>query len=49
MIVGMLFAGQDTTRNQLGRLVELLAGRPDQWVLLARRPSQDSVLLSLTS
>lgn len=38
MIVGMLFAGQDTTRNQLGRLVELLADRPDQWVLLARRP-----------
>ena len=38
MITTLLFAGQDTTRHQFGRTVELLAGHPGQWVLLAARP-----------
>ena len=37
-LTGLLFAGQDTTRHQLGRTLELFAAHPDQWALLAQRP-----------
>jgi cytochrome P450 len=38
MVVGVLFAGHDTTRNQLASSLLLFARHPDQWALLARRP-----------
>jgi hypothetical protein len=38
MIGGLLFAGFDTTRNQLGLAMALFAAHPDQWALLAGRP-----------
>ena len=34
----VLMAGTDTTRNQLGCCVALLAEYPDQWALLGRQP-----------
>ena len=37
-LTGLLFAGQDTTRHQLGRTLELFAAHPDQWALLTQRP-----------
>jgi cytochrome P450 len=37
-LTGLLFAGQDTTRHQLGRTLELFEAHPDQWALLAQRP-----------
>ena len=37
MIGGLLFAGYDTTRNQLGLAMWLFAEHPDQWALLAER------------
>ena len=38
MIGGLLFAGVDTTRNQLGLAMHTFCEHPDQWALLARRP-----------
>ena len=38
LIGGLLFAGYDTTRNQLGLAMAVFAERPDQWALLAARP-----------
>jgi cytochrome P450 len=38
MIVGLVFAGNDTTRNQLGLGMLAFARRPDQWSLLCARP-----------
>jgi len=38
MVAALLFAGQDTTRNQLGRTLQLFLAHPDQWSLLAHRP-----------
>jgi hypothetical protein len=38
MIGGLLFAGYDTTRNQLGLAMWLFAEHPSQWSLLADRP-----------
>jgi cytochrome P450 len=38
MIAGLLFAGYDTTRNQLGHALFTFAQHPDQWALLADRP-----------
>jgi cytochrome P450 len=38
MIASLLFAGYDTTRNQLGIGMTLFAQHPEQWALLARRP-----------
>ena len=38
LISGLLFAGFDTTRNQLGLAMSLFAERPDQWALLVERP-----------
>jgi cytochrome P450 len=38
MIGGLLFAGYDTTRNQLGHAVVMFAQHPEQWELLARQP-----------
>ena len=35
MIAGLLFAGYDTTRNQLGLAMVCFAERPEQWALLA--------------
>jgi cytochrome P450 len=37
-LTGLLFAGQDTTRHQLGRTLKLFAAHPDQWALLAQAP-----------
>lgn len=34
-VVSLLFAGQDTTKHQLGTLLALLAERPEQWERLA--------------
>ena len=38
LIIGLLFAGYDTTRNQLGLGMWLFARHPDQWTLLGTRP-----------
>lgn len=38
MIGSLLFAGFDTTRNQLGLALALFAEHPDQWTLLGERP-----------
>ena len=38
MIGGLLFAGVDTTRNQLGLAMHTFCEHPDQWRLLAERP-----------
>ncbi len=38
MIASLLFAGYDTTRNQLGIAMTLFAAHPEQWALLGRRP-----------
>jgi cytochrome P450 len=38
MIGGLLFAGYDTTRNQLGLAMTLFCDHPSQWRLLADRP-----------
>jgi cytochrome P450 len=38
MIGGILFAGYDTTRNQLGMAMAKFCERPDQWKLLAEQP-----------
>ncbi len=38
MVVGVLFGGHDTSRNQLSSLIYLLARDPGQWELLAHRP-----------
>jgi cytochrome P450 len=39
MIAALLFAGYDTTRNQLGLAMWLFAEFPDQWTLLRENPS----------
>jgi cytochrome P450 len=38
MIIGLLFAGHDTTRNQLGRALVTFSTHPDQWDWLADHP-----------
>ena len=38
MVSGLLFAGVDTTRNQLGLAMHTFCEHPDQWELLRRRP-----------
>jgi cytochrome P450 len=38
LITGLVFAGQDTTRNQLGLALQLFAEHPEQWALLTTRP-----------
>ncbi|MGH3852465.1 MAG: cytochrome P450 [Pseudonocardiaceae bacterium] len=38
MVSGLVFAGQDTTRNQLGLAMIAFAQHPEQWRLLATRP-----------
>jgi cytochrome P450 len=40
MIGGLLFAGYDTTRNQLGLAMFTFAGHHDQWALLAKQPER---------
>ncbi len=39
MIGGLLFAGYDTTRNQLGQALAAFCRHPDQWALLADDPT----------
>jgi cytochrome P450 len=39
LIAGLLFAGFDTTRNQLGLAMALFAEYPDQWALLVDDPT----------
>lgn len=38
MIMTFLAAGTDTTRNQLGAVVDVLCDYPDQWAILADQP-----------
>jgi cytochrome P450 len=38
MVEAVIVGGTDTTRNQLGCSIALLAEHPDQWKLLAERP-----------
>src|SRR5918995_6993579 len=38
LVGGLLFAGFDTTRNQLGLAMALFAAHPDQWAVLTERP-----------
>lgn len=38
LVVGLLIAGTDTTRNQLAASIQALCDHPDQWELLGRRP-----------
>jgi cytochrome P450 len=38
MISGLVFAGYDTTRNQLGQALFTFARHPDQWALLGDQP-----------
>jgi cytochrome P450 len=37
-LVFLVFAGMETTRNQIGLAVQTLLAHPDQWELLGRRP-----------
>lgn len=37
-LVLMLFGGMDTTRNQLGLMLQTFIRHPDQWELIARQP-----------
>lgn len=37
-LVFLVFAGMETTRNQLGLALRTLLAHPDQWALLAQRP-----------
>lgn len=39
-LVLMLFGGMDTTRNQLGLIMQTYMRNPDQWELLAERPDE---------
>ncbi len=38
LIVGLIFAGHDTTRNQLGQAIATFCEHPDQWNELGRHP-----------
>jgi cytochrome P450 len=38
MVVALVIAGQDTTRNQLGLALWTFTRHPEQWTLLARHP-----------
>ncbi|MGH3870213.1 MAG: cytochrome P450 [Pseudonocardiaceae bacterium] len=38
LVSGLVFAGQDTTRNQLGLAMTTFTQHPEQWQLLAERP-----------
>jgi cytochrome P450 len=38
MVTSLVFAGQDTTRNQLGLAMTTFTQHPEQWRLLAQRP-----------
>jgi cytochrome P450 len=38
LVVGLLIAGTDTTRNQLAASVQVLCDYPDQWALLGEYP-----------
>jgi cytochrome P450 len=38
LVVGLLIAGTDTTRNQLAASVQVLCDHPDQWALLTQHP-----------
>jgi cytochrome P450 len=38
LVVGLLIAGTDTTRNQLAASVQALCDHPDQWALLGQHP-----------
>ncbi|BBX47726.1 cytochrome P450 [Mycobacterium cookii] len=38
LVVGLLIAGTDTTRNQLAASVQVLCDNSDQWALLGRHP-----------
>jgi cytochrome P450 len=40
MIGGLLFAGVDTTRNQLGLAMHTFCEHPDQWALLGDEPER---------
>jgi len=39
LVTGLVFAGQDTTRNQLGCALATFLEHPDQWALLAEAPA----------
>ncbi|WP_336658734.1 cytochrome P450 [Leucobacter sp. USHLN153] len=39
-LVLMLFGGMDTTRNQIGLILQTFMRNPDQWELLAERPAE---------
>ena len=49
LIMSLLFAGFDTTRNQLGIAMTLFAANPEQWALLARRPDLRELADAVTS
>jgi cytochrome P450 len=38
LVVGLLIAGTETTRNQVAASVQVLCDHPEQWELLARHP-----------
>jgi cytochrome P450 len=38
-VAGLVLAGQDSTRGQLGLALEIFAQHPEQWMLLAREPT----------
>jgi cytochrome P450 len=38
LVVGLLIAGTDTTRNQLAAAVQVLCDHPNQWAMLAEHP-----------
>ena len=42
MIGGLLFAGYDTTRNQLGQAMVVFCHHPEQWTLLGAQPELTS-------
>ncbi|HYZ15101.1 MAG TPA: cytochrome P450 [Candidatus Acidoferrum sp.] len=45
MLVTLVFAGNDTTRNQLGRALVVMAGRSDLWGQLAREPRRAATMV----
>jgi cytochrome P450 len=48
MVGGLLFAGVDTTRNQLGLAMHTFCEHPDQWALLRSRPELTAAAVNET-
>ena len=47
-VAGLVFAGYETTKNQLGGMIMLMADAPDQWEAVAREPSRAQAMVEET-